>query len=513
MNPLLAQFILALSLIPAFANAENWPQAAGPNFDFTIEADAPVKWSAARDENIVWRTVLPETGQSPVTVHGEYLFFSTMKPVEEDAEVGIDTVAWCAKAKTGEVLWKRDISGHSATKLSACFGDASAPGPVTDGETVVFVTSNGTIRSFDFTGNEVWTQKVLSVSRTQPFLLGDNFVFTRQVYEPDEKGHFTHENSKLPLEGWTQLQARSLATGEVAWTSTCGVNMGNIHLLQKLSDGREVLVVGRGGGHGPPEKPEGVSMISAEDGSTIWTLELPGFMSTQTYPVYQDQALIFHGTEHLWVDLDGIIAKRVSITEQVPIRNFDGSDRTATLPGGKRCITQGSNLRVGPYHFFRAYSANLIGRVDLRSGNVRYLQVPMQVRGEDQLVDWDWAPEPKPKKFKPANAIGEVRFVPNAMRNSRGFFVSGDKRSEKNGWGHTASPTMTAAGDHLYLPVLSGLVYVLKWSQKAFDETALIAINDLGELGDAYTRAPVTFADGRVYAHTIREVLCIGEKK
>ena len=76
-------------------------------------------------------------------------------------------------------------------------------------------------------------------------------------------------------------------------------------MLSRLSDGKEVIVLGRGGGHSPPEKPLGVSMIEAATGKTLWTLSLDRFMSTQTYPVAEDHALIFHGPEHLWVDRSG----------------------------------------------------------------------------------------------------------------------------------------------------------------------------------------------------------------
>jgi hypothetical protein len=101
--------------------------------------------------------------------------------------------------------------------------------------------------------------------------------------------------------------------------------------------------------------------------------------------------------------------------------------------------------------------------------------------------------------------------APNDMKNSRGFKVVGDKRSHGNGWGHVASPTPSVAGDHLYVPVMNGTVYVIALNPSKLDEDAIVAINDLGPAGRSWTRASISFANGRAFAHTIRELICIGE--
>ena len=99
--------------------------------------------------------------------------------------------------------------------------------------------------------------------------------------------------------------------------------------------------------------------------------------------------------------------------------------------------------------------------------------------------------------------------IHNDMKNSRGFEVMGDERSRGNGWGHVATQIPTAIGEHLYIPVMNGTVYVLKWDVEKLDENALISINDLGPAGQAWNRASLSFANGRIFAHTIKEVICI----
>ena len=288
-----------------------WPQGSGPDssFRFGLHSSvlAPTTWSVTRNENILWQKTLPETGQSTVVVDSGRIFFTTMKPVNEDSSLGSDIIAWCCDAATGETIWTREIPGKYPLRLSGCFSDSSSPPAVTDGRRVCFFNASGRISCFDFEGEKLWTREVMPVGRTNPFRIDGLVAYIRQTYMPDEYGHFTHEHKDAPLDQWTQVEAFDLKTGKVAWVTTCGANMGCIPLLQTLSDGRQVFVVGRGGGHSPPEKPEGVSLVDAADGSTIWTLPLPGFMSTMTFSVVRDQVLVFHGGEHLWVDVYSII--------------------------------------------------------------------------------------------------------------------------------------------------------------------------------------------------------------
>lgn len=87
----------------------------------------------------------------------------------------------------------------------------------------------------------------------------------------------------------------------------------------------------------------------------------------------------------------------------------------------------------------------------------------------------------------------------------------GDKRSKGNGWGHVAAPSPSVAGDHLYVPVMNGTVYVLKANAEKWDESAIVSINDLGPAGQSWMRASLSFSEGRIFVHTMRELICIGE--
>ena len=318
---------------------------------------------------------------------------------------------------------------------------------------------------------------------------------------------------------WTQLQAVDIETGNVTWTTECGCNMGCAPLKQPWLYDNSVAIVGRGGGHGPPEKPEGISMVSLADGSTSWTLPLDRFMSTQTVSLANQQAHLFHKDKHLSVNaITGKIEKEVSILENIPVcRQIDGKRITQTetiaSKGKGRMITQGSNLLIGKWHYFRSYAKPYVGRINVETDAVEYLELPLQlVRQPNAQDEFIWYKEPpKPvKKSKDKSGQIQNQGIPNEVKNSRGHVVMGDKRSTGNGWGHIAAPTMTVAGEHLYLPVMNGTVYVLNWNAKVLDEKSLVAINDLGPAGKSWTRASISFANGNLFAHTIRELICIG---
>lgn len=509
---------------------KNWNQGSGPNARFRVtQASGPWRWSVVRDEAIRWKMTLPGTGQSTVVSWGDRLFFTTMQAVRQDSMVGSDVIAWCCDAITGKTLWKRHIAAKHPLRLSGCFSDSTAPPAVTDGRFVCFFNASGSITCFDLDGDLQWSRELMAVGRSQPTLIQGTVVFIKQTYMPDEGGHFTHEHGNAPLDMWTQLQAIDLQTGEDRWSTECGVNMGCVPLLMSRTDGRDVMVVGRGGGHSPPEKPTGISMIDATDGRTLWTLPLPKFMSTMTYSLMGDDVLVFDAGNHLWVDAyTGKIKRQVSIVEDVTLRGHGAegwrTEKTNITNVKKpRSIIQQSNVLAGYYHYFRSYTEPWLGRVDSRSGRVEYLQLPVQMRpgSERQKDELLWGPEDMDaitvrvmkgsKKKQSALPITKWAFKENDMKDASGHVVMGDQRSKGNGWGHHASQLPTVIGDYLYLPTMAGTVYVIRWDNDVLDENAIVAINDLGAVGKSWNRASLSFANDSLFAHTIDALICIGQ--
>lgn len=522
MKALSVTAIFFATLLTALASSSNWPQASGPDGDFVVRnGQAPTSWSVTLDENIAWRTTLPELGQSSVAIWDDRVFFAINKPVKADTVLGRDIVAYCISAQDGSVLWTREIEGIYPLKIASSWGDSSGLSPVTNGEQVAFFNASGVIESFDMDGNRIWRREALSSYRGTPFLIDNQLIYMQMNWPPDEKGGYPHPKEELPLSQWTQVQAVDFKTGKPLWSTECGGNIGSQPLPLKLDNGRDVFLVGRGGGHTPPEKPLGVSLVDASDGSEIWKLPIEGYECRQTKPIHKGHALLIVDDEHWWVDVDtGEVVRKASLSKNVTVRSQrKGQWVTETKDietNSKSEHTDQSNLLVGDYHFFRSYIYNYLGRVNANTGEVEYLQLPVSMLrklGKADRFIWsknDLESEPE-KTFNVRTETSYWTFKTNRMVSESGYALLGDVRSQGNGWGHFAAPIATAVGDTLYVPIMNGMTYAIDWNAKKLDERALLAINDLGPLGKAWSRSSITYANGKLYAQTIRELICIGE--
>ena len=89
MNSVSRIFPVAVLLLSASISlAADWPQAAGPNGDFAVDAVGPAKFSVTHDQNIRWRVPLPNTGQGTPIVKNGHVFVLSHAPVKEDTELG-----------------------------------------------------------------------------------------------------------------------------------------------------------------------------------------------------------------------------------------------------------------------------------------------------------------------------------------------------------------------------------------------------------------------------------------
>ncbi len=168
----------------------------------------------------------------------------------------------------------------------------------------------------------------------------------------------------------------------------------------------------------------------------------------------------------------------------------------ANLPAKQKekAITYHTNCLVGDFHYFRTHNDFHVGRVNVSTGTVEYLQVPVQVvRGPDtETVLWDKAME-------------------NDVKNNDGFVVCQDKRAKLSGWGHVSAASPIVVGEYLYMPTMIGTVYVIRWNAPVLDESALVSIRDLGPAGKTWTLSSLAYADGHLYARTLKELICIGD--
>jgi len=530
MNNFKSVFLFSVLAVRLFhsdqASSADWPQAAGPNYDWTVKTDEPVptSWSVEKGQNIRWRIPLPETGQSGIAVWGDRLFLTTMKPLAADAKLrkGTDIVIYCVSATDGKILWQHGLPGDpKALSIYAYgFSSSSSPTPITDGKLVWFWNASGRMGCWTVDGEEVWTRKWTPTlgrpfnKQYEPIKVGNTLINVEPL-DPDD--------SKRREDAWNYLRGFDAKTGRSLWTAPEGLTHYNTPVLGKLPGGGYGVLAGRGAHHGTPETPSGLTLSRVDGpdaGKTVWSWasQLGGMAQvTQTW----DQQFAY------WLDetrtdlvvlntKDGSEAKRISWIKDVIVTAYDAESKTFTrregidlsqeTPTVKVFPAWHANLSIYPYVYFQCFSfegrrkgkavrlgpRRSIARIDVVKERVEYLELPFPIPNVED-----------------AGTSPHGTLYPKMTTNSRGIDVADDKRSKRDGWWWCFNGNTIAVNQYLYFTFMCGKVQVLDGQVKDFDETALISFNDLGRFGETWSVNTPSFSNGRLYHRTMKELLCI----
>jgi hypothetical protein len=508
------------------AVAENWPQAAGPNHDWTVKTDGPVptSWSVEQDRNIRWRVPLPETGQSGIAVWGNRLFLTTMKPLAADAKLrkGTDIVIYCVSATDGKILWQHVLPGDpKALSIYAYgFSSSSSPTPITDGKHVWFWNASGQMGCWTVDGKEVWTRKWTPTlgrpfnKQYEPIKAGDTLINVEPL-DPDDPNRRE--------DAWNYLRGFDAKSGRALWTAPEGLTHYNTPVLGTLPDGGHAVLAGRGAHHGTPEAPAGMTLSRVDGplaGKAVWSWDaLPDGKAHVTQSWDKQFAYWLDETRTDLVVLntkDGSEAKRISWIKDVVVTSFDAESKTFTRREGVDLSQKTpavtvfpawhANLSIYPYVYFQCFSyegkrqgkmvtigpRHSIARIDVVKERVEYLELPFQI------------PEVEGAEASPNGTL-----YPNMTTNSRGIDVADDKRSKRDGWWWCFNGNTIAVNQYLYFTFMCGKVQVVDGQARDFDETSLISFNDLGRFGETWSVNTPSFSNGRLYHRTMKELICI----
>ena len=135
---------------------------------------------------------------------------------------------------------------------------------------------------------------------------------------------------------------------------------------------------------------------------------------------------------------------------------------------------------------------NSIARINVEKKKVEYVQIPF----------------PTPPVAGQTEKNGNV-FYPKMTINSRGIDVAEDQRSGRTGWWWCFNGNTIAVNQYLYFTFMCGRVQVIDGQAKRFDETAIVALNDLGTFGETWSVNTPSFSCGRLYHRTLKELICI----
>ncbi len=140
-------YFLAFVLAAPFANAENWPNWRGPNWDgSSTEKNLPAKFS--KTENVKWAADVPSISASVPVVWGDKVFLTA--PIADKQQL----VGLCYDAKTGKELWRQVVSEGGLQWDNK--SNLASPSPVTDGKHVIFLFADAVAGCFDLDGKLIW---------------------------------------------------------------------------------------------------------------------------------------------------------------------------------------------------------------------------------------------------------------------------------------------------------------------------------------------------------------------
>lgn len=132
----------------SLGNGRNWPQWRGPEGNGKTSASGVVtQWGP--DQNVKWRTKLPEAGNSTPIVWGDQIFVT--QPLSELQGRAL----LCFDRQTGQERWRRSVQYNDSEATHATNPYCSAS-PVTDGQRVIAWFGSAGLVCWDLDGNELW---------------------------------------------------------------------------------------------------------------------------------------------------------------------------------------------------------------------------------------------------------------------------------------------------------------------------------------------------------------------
>jgi outer membrane protein assembly factor BamB len=178
-------FILtAFLLLITLASAEDWPEFRGPTGQGIVrDAALPVEWSPAR--NVAWKRALPGQGWSSPIVHQGRIYLTSAVPVAGSKQNDLALTALCLEAKSGELLWQKEVfrqDGAKAPKIHAKNSHAS-PTPLTDGRHLYVHFGHQGTACLDLGGQIVWRNGDFKYDPEDgnggsPILVDDRLIFS-----------------------------------------------------------------------------------------------------------------------------------------------------------------------------------------------------------------------------------------------------------------------------------------------------------------------------------------------
>jgi outer membrane protein assembly factor BamB len=260
-------FALALSLT---LSAADWSQFRGPDGQGHTDEKLATEWGSKK--NVTWRKELPGAGWSSPVVAGGKIYLTSAVPQGGDPKSNYSLRALCLEAKTGEIVWDKEVfveDGKTAPGIHKKNSHASPTPVVEDDNVYVHFGHMGTacLRAAD--GTRVWATQELAYKPVHgnggsPVIAGKCLVF-----------NIDGTDKQLVV-------ALDKTSGKVAWkvprNNTTGANPFSFStpLLIKVKEQEQLISAGSGV----------VMALEPKSGKEIWRVTYGSGYSVVPRPVY-----------------------------------------------------------------------------------------------------------------------------------------------------------------------------------------------------------------------------------
>ncbi|CAN0343169.1 unnamed protein product, partial [Ectocarpus sp. 4 AP-2014] len=300
-----------------------------------------------------------------------------------------DIVLLCLNADSGETLWSRTVKGTMPSAYDYGFSDSTTPCPATDGQHVWAINASGGMACFTLDGDPVW-QRTWTPTGGRPFNKQfDSILFQDLLLSVEPPA----ADDTKRVKDWNYLHAFDKRSGKRLWVTEAALTHYSAPILGQTANGEPAVLIGRGGPHGVPERPVGLSLISLltdTAGDAIWHWEpdadnsISGWGALSTQHFDQEKASWFyHSTEHLTVS--------TKTGELLDRQRLDVVDRYRFNPGKlaydlEEGVTpeklehqRHCNLMHGDYLYAMVRFRPFLARHNVVTGETVRLEVPCEI--------------------------------------------------------------------------------------------------------------------------------------
>jgi outer membrane protein assembly factor BamB len=280
--------LLGVFTFAAAALADNWPAWRGADGQGqSAEKGLPLTWSA--QENVRWKTPLPDEGSSTPIVWGNRVFLTQASERTKPKPAGGPAVAkkrslMCFDRADGKLVWQKDVLYPEPESTHPTNPYCSAS-PVTDGERIVVSFGSAGMYCYDFAGKELWKKDLGKLEHiwgngSSPILYGDLAILWAG---PGERQFLLAVNKKTGQKVWQHDEPGGSYSQKGTW-----IGSWSTPVIAKV-DGKDHLILG------VPKKLKG---FDPNTGKELWSCNGLGNL-VYTSPLVADGSAVnmsgFHG--------------------------------------------------------------------------------------------------------------------------------------------------------------------------------------------------------------------------